>query len=93
MAQGTLSFGGECITGIENRTFLIKFISSLYYQDDSVRTLKMVCGFQIIVCFYSIESIVLAAIAIANIVRTSLVPLGLNKMLVDDIINCCKNTS
>ncbi|UJR10660.1 hypothetical protein I4U23_014855 [Adineta vaga] len=50
MAQGTLSLGGERITG------------------DSVRTQN-----------------VLAAMAIANIVRTSLGPLGLDKMLVDDI--------
>ncbi|CAF1058197.1 unnamed protein product [Rotaria sordida] len=50
MAQGTLSLGGERITG------------------DSVRTQN-----------------VLAATAIANIVRTSLGPLGLDKMLVDDI--------
>jgi T-complex protein 1 subunit alpha len=33
----------------------------------------------------SIKYIVLAAMAIANIVRTSLGPLGLDKMLVDDI--------
>lgn len=33
----------------------------------------------------SLKSIVLAATAIANIVRTSLGPLGLDKMLVDDI--------
>ncbi|CAF0781329.1 unnamed protein product, partial [Adineta ricciae] len=50
MAQGTLSLGGERITG------------------DSVRTQN-----------------VLAAMAIANIVRTSLGPLGLDKMMVDDI--------
>jgi len=50
MAQGTLSIGGERITG------------------DSVRTQN-----------------VLAATAIANIVRTSLGPLGLDKMMVDDI--------
>ncbi|CAF3379963.1 unnamed protein product [Rotaria sp. Silwood1] len=50
MAQGTLSLGGERITG------------------DSVRTQN-----------------VLAAMTIANIVRTSLGPLGLDKMLVDDI--------
>jgi len=35
--------------------------------------------------FLSIEYIVLAVMAIANIVRTSLGPLGLDKMLVDDI--------
>ena len=35
--------------------------------------------------FFSIEFIVLAAMTIANIVRTSLGPLGLDKMLVDDI--------
>ncbi len=48
--------------------------------------LKMVCRFKIIVFrFFYIEYIVLAATAIANIVRTSLGPLGLDKMLVDDI--------
>ncbi|CAF1119995.1 unnamed protein product [Adineta ricciae] len=50
MAQGTLSLGGERLTG------------------DSIRTQN-----------------VLAAMSIANIVRTSLGPLGLDKMLVDDI--------
>ncbi|CAF4187176.1 unnamed protein product [Rotaria socialis] len=50
MTEGTLSLGGERITG------------------DSVRTQN-----------------VLAAMTIANIVRTSLGPLGLDKMLVDDI--------
>lgn len=35
--------------------------------------------------FLYFENIVLAATAIANIVRTSLGPLGLDKMLVDDI--------
>lgn len=36
------------------------------------------------ICFF-FSKLVLAATAIANIVRTSLGPLGLDKMLVDDI--------
>jgi hypothetical protein len=47
--------------------------------------LKWFVDFKSLSCFYSIKSVVLAAVAIANTVRTSLSPLGLDKILVDDI--------
>lgn len=42
-------------------------------------------------CVYKFfPPIVMAAVSVANIVKTSLGPVGLDKMLVDDVGVCCK---
>jgi chaperonin GroEL (HSP60 family) len=53
---------------------VIQFVLSKWFVD-----------FKSLSCFYTIESVVLAGMTIANIVRTSLGSLGLDKMLVNDI--------
>ena len=91
MTQAALSLGGERITGNSRERPSASLLCFFLLRFQAIRSaLKMVSwsylfpNFDASFCFCCCLS-VLAATAIANIVRTSLGPLGLDKMMVDDI--------